>query len=262
MTETDPERPDDTLDAGTTGARRREAAEPVQPDEEMSLNLPPKVPGEAPSPAPGVPPPGREETPRPAERTAGAAGRAPAPAAPSPAAPAAAASTATGPATAASAAGGTAVAAGTAGHPRGTSRGGGGTSEESVRRDIENDRRELGDTVEALVHKTDVKGRVQETAAQMGDELRRVGAATATTATEMADRVKEAAPEMVGRVREAAPEVVGRVKEATPAEVREAAGRVTTEIAKRPVAVVAAGAVLVLVAVRLLRRGRRSTKRR
>lgn len=126
-----------------------------------------------------------------------------------------------------------------------------------MRRDIEDARRELGDTVEALVHKTDVKGRFQETAAHVGEDLRRAGAATATTATEMVERVKTAAPEMVGRVKETAPEIVGRVKEATPVEIKDAAEKVATEAGKRPVLTVAAVAAFALLVFRVLRRGKR-----
>jgi len=130
-------------------------------------------------------------------------------------------------------------------------------NKESVRQDIEKARRELGDTVEALVHKTDVKGRVQETATQVGDDLRRMGAATADTATEMVGRMKEAAPEMVERVKGAAPEMVGRVKEMTPVEIKDAAEKVTTEAGKRPIATIAAVAALALIVFRVLRRGKK-----
>ncbi|GAA3104962.1 DUF3618 domain-containing protein [Streptosporangium carneum] len=250
MTETDPERPDhETLDAGTVGARRQEVGESVRRDEEMSLNLPPKAPGGVPSADLGLPPSELDGTPRLAEGATGGAE----PERTASAAPGAASGASEGGRTARAVEAGTATAATPDVAGAGEAGGGGArgktddrTSKESVRRDIENDRRELGDTVEALVHKTDVKGRVHETAAQVGDELRRVGAATATTATEV-----------VSRVREAAPEMVGRVKEVTPVEVKDAAEKVTTQVGKRPVATVAAVAVLALVVVRLLRRGRK-----
>ncbi len=259
MTESDPEKPGhETLDAGTVGARRQEVGEVVSPDEEMSLNLPPKVPDGTPASDLGVPPSERDGTPRLAAATAGG-GSGPAGPERTPGAAGtggtagAAVGDRTGERAAGAAEAGVTQAGGSAAaNPREV-----GTTKESVRRDIENDRRELGDTVEALMHKTDVKGRVQETAAQMGDELRRMGSATATTATEMVGRVKEAAPHMVERVKEAAPEMVGRVKEVTPVEVKDAAGRVTTEAGRRPVATIAVVAVLALVVVRVLRRGKR-----
>ncbi len=236
MTETDPggpERPQAV--AGTTGSRRKGVDEPITPDESGSLNIPPNQPDGTPREDLGVTESERDGTPRLPEDAALAA------------APDTAATTTPYADTGAT----------------GGVRGGGktvgddGNDTESVRRDIEDARRELGDTVEALVHKTDVKGRFQETAAQVGDDLRKAGAATATTATEMVERVKVAAPEMVGRVREAAPEVVGRVKEVTPVEIKDAANRVTTEAGKRPVVTIAAVAALVLVVFRVLRRGKK-----
>ncbi|MEV4097419.1 DUF3618 domain-containing protein [Streptosporangium saharense] len=198
MSESDPGRSGGEIhDAGTVGAHRQQVGAPVTSDEEMSLNVPPKQPDGTPS---SVPESRRDNgTPRLPEKDTGhlrAVGKT---------------------------------------HETDVKEAGketGKTNRESVRRDIERDRRELGETVEALVHKTDVKGRVQETAAQVGDELRRVGAATAATATEVVDRVKHTSP----------------------AEVKE---KVTTEAAKRPVALVAVAAVLGLVVFRVLRRGKR-----
>lgn len=235
MTENDPGGGDhDIPDAGTVGARREEVGTPIPSDERMSLNLPPKELDGMSAANLGVPPSRHDGTPRLPQGTAGGTG------APE-AAPAAGGAGATLRSGGAGRAGVSAAGAGSGPAGSGSAGTGGaadgadsGTSKESVRRDIERDRRELGDTVEALMHKTDVKGRVQETATQVGDELRRVRAATATTATEM----------------------VGRVKEATPAEIKDAAGRVTTEAGKRPVALVAAVAVLGLVVFRALSRGR------
>ncbi|WP_440063646.1 DUF3618 domain-containing protein [Streptosporangium sp. OZ121] len=237
MTETDPggpERPQAV--AGTTGSRRKGVDEPVTPDESGSLNIPPNQPDGTPREDLGVTGSERDGTPRLPEGAALAA------------VPDTAATTTPYANTGATGGGATGG---------GKTVGDDGNDTESVRRDIEDARRELGDTVEALVHKTDVKGRLQETAAQVGDDLRKAGAATATTATEMVERVKVAAPEMVGRVREAAPEVVGRVKEVTPVEIKDAANRVTTEAGKRPVVTIAAIAALVLVVLRVLRRGKK-----
>ncbi|WP_406313602.1 DUF3618 domain-containing protein [Streptosporangium sp. NBC_01639] len=226
MTETDPGTPDrESGDAGTTGSRRKAVGEPITPDERESLNIPPNAPEAAdgtPTTDLGGPPSDRDGTPQQLDRTdadRGAAGGA--------------------------VSGGTAGAVAGAGKRDGDTTDAGKTSRESVRRDIENDRRELGDTVEALVHKTDVKGRVQETATQMGEDIRRVGAATAGTATQMVERVKEAAPE-----------VVGRVKEVTPVDIKDAAEKVRTEAGKRPVAAFAVAAAFALVVVRMMRRGR------
>ncbi|WP_031164242.1 DUF3618 domain-containing protein [Streptosporangium roseum] len=258
MTETDPGSPDfEPGEAGTTGSRRKWVGEPVTPDERESLNIPPNAPDMAETQPPGRdgtpatdlggPPSSRDGTPHLANGTDAAV------------AGAGAGNTVAG-RTGTGGAGGTGVGgadrtdAGVTGEKASV------TGKESVRRDIENDRRELGDTVEALVHKTDVKSRVQETAAQVGEDIRRVGAATAGTATEMVGRVKEAAPEMVGRMKEAAPEVVGRVKEMTPVEIKDAAGKVSAEAGKRPVLAFATVAALALVVFRMLRRGKNKKK--
>lgn len=142
MTESDPGLAGEEIsDAGTVGARRQEVGDPVPPGERLSLNLPPKE-LDAPSAGagPGAPPPGvRQE----------ARGGAEAPGAPGERRP-----------------------AGTGGPVE-------GGDVEAVRRDIQEDRRRLGDTVEALVRKTDVRGRTRRRAARMGGELRRMGAGTA-----------------------------------------------------------------------------------
>ncbi|SFI84042.1 Protein of unknown function [Streptosporangium canum] len=257
MTETDPGSPDfEPGEAGTTGSRRKGVGEPVTPDERESLNIPPNAPDMAEAPPPGRdgtpttdlggPPSSRDGTPHLADGTAVA--RAAVAGAGAGAGNTVVGRTGTG---GVGGAGADGTGAGVTGEKASV------TGKESVRRDIENDRRELGDTVEALVHKTDVKSRVQETATHVGEDIRRVGAATAGTATEMVGRVKEAAPEMVGRMKEAAPEVMGRVKEMTPVEIKDAAGKVSAEAGKRPVLAFATVAALALVVFRMLRRGRK-----
>lgn len=254
MTETDPGSPDfEPGEAGTTGSRRKGVGEPVTPDERESLNIPPNAPDMAEAPPPGRdgtpttdlggPPSSRDGTPHLADGSDAAVAGAGAGAGNT-----VAGRTGTG---GVGGAGADRTGAGVTGEKASV------TGKESVRRDIENDRRELGDTVEALVHKTDVKSRVQETATHVGEDIRRVGAATAGTATEMVSRVKEAAPEMVGRMKEAAPEVMGRVKEMTPVEIKDAAGKVSAEAGKRPVLAFATVAALALVVFRMLRRGKK-----
>ncbi|KAA9380472.1 DUF3618 domain-containing protein [Microbispora cellulosiformans] len=95
-----------------------------------------------------------------------------------------------------------------------------------VRRDIERTRDDLGDTIEALAAKADIKGRAQE----------RVHA-TMTAA------------------RARATGVAGRVREAAPPHMREAAGRAGEQVRTSPGLVAAAGAVVAAGgAVLLLRR--------
>ncbi|MFI6453253.1 DUF3618 domain-containing protein [Streptosporangium amethystogenes] len=229
MTETDPGGPDrPRAEAGITGSRRKRVGAPITPDERESLNIPPKQPDGTPGEDLGVSESERGGTPRLPE----------------------------------SAAAGVTPYADTVDTGVDEAKTGkiitkDENDAETVRRDIEDARRELGDTVEALVHKTDVKGRFQETAAHVGEDLRKAGAATASTATEMMERVKTAAPEMVGRVKETAPEIVGRVKEVTPVEIKDAAEKVTAEAGKRPVLTIAAVAAFALVVFRVLRRGKK-----
>ncbi|MFI6511120.1 DUF3618 domain-containing protein [Streptosporangium sp. NPDC050855] len=234
MTETDPGGARPQPEAGTTGARRKEVGEPVTPEESGSLNIPPRQPDDASD---------EEDDPGTAASRRDGVARSPE-----------ALSAVPGPADTTPYAN---TGAGSTEAKIGKTVGDDGNDAESVRRDIEEARRELGDTVEALVHKTDVKARLQETASQKVDDLRKVGAATASSATEMVGRVRAAAPEMVGRVREAAPEVVGRVKEVSPVDIKDAAGRVTTEAGKRPVATAAVMAAIALVLFRILRRGKK-----
>ncbi|GAA4210540.1 DUF3618 domain-containing protein [Microbispora amethystogenes] len=105
-----------------------------------------------------------------------------------------------------------------------------------VRRDIERTRDDLGDTIEALAAKADIKGRAQE----------RVHA-TMTAA------------------RARATGVAGRVREAAPPHMREAAGRAGEQVRNRPDLLAAAGAVAaaggaVLLLRRVTRGGGRTAK--
>ncbi|GGL13180.1 DUF3618 domain-containing protein [Planomonospora parontospora] len=206
MSETDPGRGRDVAPAGATGSRRQEIGTPVPPDERGSLNIPPNEPGQR--GATGLRGEGAptDDLGLPPWESDGTPDL--------------------------------------VRRDRGSARGP-ETPEEAVRREIEETRRELGDSVEALMHKTDVKGRVQEKAAHMGDDLKRMGAATAGTATGMLDRVKGAAPE-----------VLDKARQATPAEVRHAAEKVSTEAGRRPFATLAVVGAVALAVVRVMRRRR------
>ncbi|MFI6732676.1 DUF3618 domain-containing protein [Nonomuraea sp. NPDC050451] len=102
-----------------------------------------------------------------------------------------------------------------------------------VRKEIEETRRELGDTVGALAAKADVKAR----------------------AAHVAETAKDRAAGMAGSVKDKASEVADKVREGTPHQVKDAAGRAR----KRPMLLVAAaGAVTAFVVRRMmLRRHRR-----
>lgn len=99
-----------------------------------------------------------------------------------------------------------------------------------VRQEIERTRDDLGDTIEALAAKADVKARAQE----------RVHATTAAARARMAG-------------------VTGRVREVTPEPLRGAAGRVGEQARRRPGLVAGAGAVAT--ALLVLRRISRSQGR-
>lgn len=109
--------------------------------------------------------------------------------------------------------------------------------EDDVRKDIQETRRELGETVSALAAKTDVKGR-------------------AGHAAEVAkDRASDAAETVKGK----ASEMAGKVRASTPDQVKDAAA----EAKKRPVVLIAmAGAVTAFVVRRMMKRRRATSKRR
>jgi hypothetical protein len=84
---------------------------------------------------------------------------------------------------------------------------------EEIRRDIESTRRELGDTVEALSAKTDVKGQAQQ-------------------------RVAEARQSVTDRK----DELLGQARAASPDAVASGAGQVAQKARQKPLPAAAAGA--------------------
>ncbi|WP_169950174.1 DUF3618 domain-containing protein [Microbispora sp. H11081] len=114
-----------------------------------------------------------------------------------------------------------------------------------VRQEIERTRDHLGDTIEALAAKADVKARAQE-------RVHATAAAARAKVAGVTGRMREAAPE---RVRGAA----GRMREATPERVRGAAGMVGEQARRRSGLIAAAGAAGT--ALLLLRRLPRSQGR-
>ncbi|MEV4573990.1 DUF3618 domain-containing protein [Nonomuraea jabiensis] len=111
--------------------------------------------------------------------------------------------------------------------------GGTGHQEESnVRKEIQETRRELGETVGALAAKADVKAR----------------------AAHVAETAKDRAADVAGSVKEKATEMAGKVREGTPHQVKDAAGQAR----KRPMLLVAAaGAVTAFVVRRMMQRRHR-----
>ncbi|MEU1719388.1 DUF3618 domain-containing protein [Nonomuraea sp. NPDC005692] len=115
--------------------------------------------------------------------------------------------------------------------------------EDDVRKSIKETRNELGDTVSALAHKADLKGRATEAA----------GTAKGKVA-EMTGVAKGKAAEVTGTAKGMAGEVAGKVREATPHQVKDAA----TGARKRPVLLLAAAAAVTALVVRRLRKRNRA----
>ncbi|MFI9590395.1 DUF3618 domain-containing protein [Nonomuraea sp. NPDC052265] len=115
--------------------------------------------------------------------------------------------------------------------------------EDDVRKSIKETRNELGDTVSALAHKADFKGRAAEAA----------GTAKGKVA-EVTGVAKGKAAEVTGTAKGMAEEVAGKVREATPHQVKDAA----TGARKRPVLLLAAAAAVTALIVRSLRKRSRT----
>src|SRR4051794_10192735 len=110
---------------------------------------------------------------------------------------------------------------------------------EALRSEIEETREELGDTVAALAHKTDVKARAKDKVA------------------ETRERVEEKKDEAAAKLRETKDDVAAKVQEKTPEPVQQRAEQVagTAKANKKPLAIGAAVAAALLVLRRVVRRG-------
>ncbi|NBE98065.1 DUF3618 domain-containing protein [Nonomuraea sp. KC401] len=132
--------------------------------------------------------------------------------------------------------------------------------EDDVRKDIQQTRRDLGETVSALAGKADVKSRAGHAAQTARDKAGHV----AETAKGRAGRVAETARGRAGHaaetVRGKASDVAGKARESTPEQARD----VAAQARKRPVLLVAAlGAVLGFMVRRMMmkRRARQQAAR-
>jgi hypothetical protein len=112
---------------------------------------------------------------------------------------------------------------------------------DEVRRDIAQTRDELGDTVDAIAAKADVRTRARE-------RVEGVRTMTKEKAAEMAGRVREAP----GTVKEAADKVAVRVREATPEPVKDAADKVAQQSRRHPAVTAATAMTAAIAAVGLL----------
>jgi len=124
-------------------------------------------------------------------------------------------------------------------------------AEAAVASDIQATREELGQTVEALAAKADVKARAREQARNISGRLR-------GKATDAARSARSTAGPVTSRVKDRATAGGGRVRQAMPEPARHAATRAGAAAKDKRAAVAAAGAGLVLGCWLVLRRRRRS----
>ena len=125
--------------------------------------------------------------------------------------------------------------------------------DDDVRKDIEQTRRELGDTVSALADKADVKARASHAAEVAKDRAADAAEVVKDRAADAAEVVKDKAADAAEVVKDKASEVAGKVRESTPDQVKDAAA----EAKKRPVLLIAvAGTAIAFVVRRMMRRRR------
>ena len=143
---------------------------------------------------------------------------------------------------------------------------------EQLRQDIERTREQLGETVEALVAKTDVKAQAKGKVGQLTD---RVKGTTAQAKEQATTRVTQAKTQLAGKTADVktkatstgapardqlqarATAVGGKVRDVTPEPVQRAAKHAAARTSPRQAGIVAAAAVAALVGFVLLRRCRR-----
>lgn len=125
--------------------------------------------------------------------------------------------------------------------------------EDAVRKNIEETRREMGETVSQLAAKADVKGRAGHAAEVAKDKAGHAAEVAKDRAGHAAEVAKDRAADAAETVRGKATEVAGKVRDHTPDQVKDAAA----EARKRPVVLIAAiGAVTAFVLRRMMRRRR------
>jgi hypothetical protein len=142
---------------------------------------------------------------------------------------------------------------------------------EQLRQDIERTREELGETVEALIAKADVKARARERVGEISERLR---GATSQAREQATARVGQAKTQIAGRSADAKHAAAGRavptdqlqaraaavgrtVRDLTPGPVQKAAQRAVATASQRRMAVVAAAVGVAVVGFVLVRRWRR-----
>jgi hypothetical protein len=124
-------------------------------------------------------------------------------------------------------------------------------AEAAVASDIQATREELGQTVEALAAKADVKARAREQARNISERLR-------VKTTDAARAARSAAGPVASWVKDRALAGGGSVRQAVPEPARRAVSRAATAAKGKRAAVAVAGVGLVLGCWLVLRRRRRS----
>jgi uncharacterized protein DUF3618 len=143
---------------------------------------------------------------------------------------------------------------------------------EQLRQDIERTREQLGETVEALVAKTDVKAQAKEKVGQLTDRLK---GTTAQAREQATARVTQARDQLTSKTSDAkqsatangatareqlqarATVVGGKVRDVTPEPVQRAARHAAARTSPRQAAIAAAAAGVALLGFILVRRRRR-----
>jgi len=132
---------------------------------------------------------------------------------------------------------------------------------EQIRQDIERTREQLGETVEALVAKTDVKARAKERAGQLSQTLKEK---TALAKEQTTARVAQAKEQTTARVGQARGQLAGKTADANTVaqpvqraaqQLKQRAPAVATPVGGLVAVAVAGAAVLGFILIR--RRGRR-----
>jgi Protein of unknown function (DUF3618) len=142
------------------------------------------------------------------------------------------------------------------------------SNDEKLRQEIERTREELGETVEALVAKTDVKGRAKDRAAQLSVRMREKTMQAKAEATARAGQVRSQLTGKAADARHAAAAaggparnqfqvgaaVAGGAVRDTPAALQRAAWRAAVTVSQRRVLAAAAGASAMVAGYLALRR--------
>ena len=126
-----------------------------------------------------------------------------------------------------------------------------------LREQVEQTRTQLGDTVQELTAKADVKAKVHEKAAHVTDQVQHkateVRDQVQHKATEVRDQVQHTATEVRDQVQHTASRAAHAVQERTPQPVRTAASHAAESSRSHPGPLLAAG-VTMLLAVLVMRR--------